>query len=331
MTAEKTQLFFTVHKWFWTGLKLKGCDKEVYAIIYGYTQTGNGFYGTRAFLADFTGYSIRSVQTSLDKLTTSGLIVKQISLDDGKRAVMYMADMHKAAEARETDDTNVEPATPNPDATPIETQPIIKHPTPEEIIEAGTVNEISFEESNKIIATVENNGVYNRAQQVLSQLEPFYPRNGKWDMDKPRERSQFVTRHWMKIVNYAKNNKKIPLENIEQWFINSVKNYVESKTVSREAQYIKKFSNWVRDEDYALDWNTQSAIKQIVNSTPLTNQEKSSIRTAVSLATQPENYDPFNPYHNVEATPQIEQSTTYNYNVTQDEIEAAWDYAATIE
>lgn len=204
-------------------------------------------------------------------------------------------------------------------------------PTHEDVLEAETVNEISFEEPNKIIATVENNEVYSHAQQVLNQIETFYPHNGKWDANKPRERSQFVTRYWTKIVNYAKNNEKIPLENIEQWFINNVKNYVESKTVSREAQYIKKFTNWIKDEDYAIDWNTQNAIQQIADSTPLTNQEKSSIRTAVNLASQPEDYDPFAPYQNVDSTPQIEQATNYDYDVSQDEIEAAWDYASTIE
>lgn len=58
-------------------LNLKGLDKEIYAIIYGFSEDGESvFYGSRTYLQEWTQYSLPSIDSSLKRLVECGLLIK---------------------------------------------------------------------------------------------------------------------------------------------------------------------------------------------------------------------------------------------------------------
>ncbi len=73
----KENTFITIQSWMRSKLKLSGNELLVYAIIYGYSQDGEShFHGSRAYLADWCGCTVRSIQTVLNNLTSRGLLTK---------------------------------------------------------------------------------------------------------------------------------------------------------------------------------------------------------------------------------------------------------------
>lgn len=71
-------------------LNLKGNDLLVYAIIYGFSQSNQGkFIGSRQYLADWCGCSIRTIQTSLNNLVDLGYILKDEYYDNGIKYCDY--------------------------------------------------------------------------------------------------------------------------------------------------------------------------------------------------------------------------------------------------
>lgn len=71
------KVYFSVQAWMVTKLNLKGCERDVYAIIYGYSQDGDSdYHGSLGYMAELTGYSKNSVCTALKTLTEKELIIK---------------------------------------------------------------------------------------------------------------------------------------------------------------------------------------------------------------------------------------------------------------
>lgn len=69
--------YFSIQAWMVTKLNLKGCERDVYAIIYGYSQDGESdYHGSLGYMAELTGYSKNSVCTALKTLTEKKLIIK---------------------------------------------------------------------------------------------------------------------------------------------------------------------------------------------------------------------------------------------------------------
>lgn len=71
------KVYFSVQAWMVTKLKLKGCERDVFAIIYGYSQDGESdYHGSLGYLAELTGYSKNSICTALKNLTEKEFIIK---------------------------------------------------------------------------------------------------------------------------------------------------------------------------------------------------------------------------------------------------------------
>jgi len=69
--------FFVIHGWMMSKLGLCGCDRDVYSIIYGFSQDGESdYHGSIGYLSDLTQYSKRSCGNSLKFLTDSKLVIK---------------------------------------------------------------------------------------------------------------------------------------------------------------------------------------------------------------------------------------------------------------
>lgn len=69
--------YFTVHSWMVKELQLKTVERDVFAVIYGFSMDGESdFHGSLSYLADITGYSRNSVCTALKNLVEKNLIKK---------------------------------------------------------------------------------------------------------------------------------------------------------------------------------------------------------------------------------------------------------------
>lgn len=90
--AIKDENYYVVQAWMATRLNLKGIEKEIYAIIYSFTQNGEGvFDGSLTYLSELTGASTRTVMRSLDKLVERGLLEKQAKTINGVKLCEYKA------------------------------------------------------------------------------------------------------------------------------------------------------------------------------------------------------------------------------------------------
>ena len=79
----KEDRFIVLHEWMWRDLGLVGNDLIVYAMVYGFSQQGEGsWHGSTRDLPAWTGVPERSGRRSLQKLTEMGLIAKTDWTDD---------------------------------------------------------------------------------------------------------------------------------------------------------------------------------------------------------------------------------------------------------
>lgn len=71
-------------------LGLKGNELLVYAVIYGYSQEGQGcFYGSLSHLADICGVTTRTAITTLQSLQAKGLINRSETIHNGVKYIAY--------------------------------------------------------------------------------------------------------------------------------------------------------------------------------------------------------------------------------------------------
>lgn len=86
----KDDNYFIVMGWMTTKLGLTGAEREVFAIIYGFSQTqGNEFTGSIQYLADFCGRTKRHIIDILAKLTDKGYIIKNEEMTNGIKLCTY--------------------------------------------------------------------------------------------------------------------------------------------------------------------------------------------------------------------------------------------------
>jgi hypothetical protein len=78
-TEIRNNSYFIIHGWMITELNLKGLERDIYAIIYGFSRDGKGvFNGGAKYLADFTNSSERGVQKAITSLVEQSLIDKKV-------------------------------------------------------------------------------------------------------------------------------------------------------------------------------------------------------------------------------------------------------------
>lgn len=80
----KSENFVVIHGWMSNHLNLFGAEREIYAIIYGFSQDGESkFTGTLKYLQEWTGAGRTSVVRYLKNLEGRGLITKHTSKVNG--------------------------------------------------------------------------------------------------------------------------------------------------------------------------------------------------------------------------------------------------------
>ena len=69
--------YFSIQSWMVTELNLKGVERDVYAIIYGFSQDEESdFHGSLSYLSKITGYSRNAICTALQSLVDKGYVIK---------------------------------------------------------------------------------------------------------------------------------------------------------------------------------------------------------------------------------------------------------------
>lgn len=92
MSAVKDNNFIAIQGWMRTKLNLKGNELLIYALIYGFSQDGDSkFTGTRRYIADWCGCSMRTVDNTLASLLAKRLVVKHEKYVSGVRTCEYAA------------------------------------------------------------------------------------------------------------------------------------------------------------------------------------------------------------------------------------------------
>lgn len=126
MSAVKDNNFITIQGWMRNQLNLKGYELLVYALIYGFSQDGNSkFSGTRRYIAEWCGCSMRTVDNTLASLLAKKLIVKHEKYVNGIRMCDYTATSPEIA-ARQNDTQSPVDTTTEHDTT--EPQPLLNEP-----------------------------------------------------------------------------------------------------------------------------------------------------------------------------------------------------------
>lgn len=126
MSAVKDNNFIAIQGWMRTKLNLKGHELIVYALIYGFSQDGNSkFSGTRRYIAEWCGCSMRTVDNTLASLIAKKLIVKHEKYVNGIRMCDYTATSPEIA-TRQNDSQGPVETTMGYDTT--EPQPLLGGP-----------------------------------------------------------------------------------------------------------------------------------------------------------------------------------------------------------
>ena len=88
----KDNNYYVVQGFMVKDLKLKGLEKDIYAIIYGFSQTENQtFKGSLQYLVDWTNSTKQGVLKALKSLMDKEFIAKKTTLIGGVNSVEYYA------------------------------------------------------------------------------------------------------------------------------------------------------------------------------------------------------------------------------------------------
>jgi uncharacterized phage protein (TIGR02220 family) len=132
MAAVNDNNFIAIQGWMRTKLNLKGYELIVYALIYGFSQDGNSkFSGTRRYIAEWCGCSMRTVDNTLASLIAKRFIVKHEKYVNGVRMCDYTAAPEELAARQNVTQAPVDTQTHTESTTEhntTEPQPLLDEP-----------------------------------------------------------------------------------------------------------------------------------------------------------------------------------------------------------
>src|SRR3972149_6128653 len=96
--------YYQVSGWMVSRLGLRGNDRDVFAIIYGFSQDGESWYtGSLRYLQEWLGVSKPTVMKSLEILCVSGLLIKESKTRTNIIFNRYRVDLVKVQEVMSLD------------------------------------------------------------------------------------------------------------------------------------------------------------------------------------------------------------------------------------
>jgi predicted transcriptional regulator len=92
--AINDENFYIVHGWLKNRLGLKGTKRDIYAIIYGFSQDGESeFTGSLKYFEEWLDISRPTIIKALQELTDSGLIIKRVEVINGVQFNRYKTNL----------------------------------------------------------------------------------------------------------------------------------------------------------------------------------------------------------------------------------------------
>lgn len=83
---------YTIHDFMTEQLQLKGTELLLYALVYNFSQDGNGcFYGTAEYAAKKVNCTRRSIVSTFASLVEAGLLSKSSGHHNGRQTIDYVA------------------------------------------------------------------------------------------------------------------------------------------------------------------------------------------------------------------------------------------------
>lgn len=90
----KDENYYVVHGWLKNCLGLKGTKRDIYAIIFGFSQDGEcEFTGSIKYFEEWLDVSRPTIIKALQELTESGLIIKRTDIINGVQFNRYKANL----------------------------------------------------------------------------------------------------------------------------------------------------------------------------------------------------------------------------------------------
>lgn len=90
----KDENYYVVHGWLKNRLGLKGAKRDIYAIIFGFSQDGEcEFTGSIKYFEEWLDVSRPTIIKALQELTESGLIIKRTDIINGVQFNRYKANL----------------------------------------------------------------------------------------------------------------------------------------------------------------------------------------------------------------------------------------------
>ena len=87
LKQERCGTYFSVHSFMTDGLDLSGAELLVYALIYSFSDTADGFHGSQDYISQRTKISERTVRRALISLIGKGLLVKEsVKIPDAEKS-----------------------------------------------------------------------------------------------------------------------------------------------------------------------------------------------------------------------------------------------------
>lgn len=222
MSAVNDNNFIAIQGWMRTKLELKGYELLVYALIYGFSQDGNSkFSGTRRYIAEWCGCSMRTVDNTLTSLLSKKLIVKHEKYVNMIRVCDYTAVPPEIA-TRQNDTQAPSNATTGHPATgsrTTESQPLFNEPqTPAQPKGPDPVEEV-VNHLNRRAGTKYKPATANTRKLVKARLrEGFTVEDMKLVIDK-------------KCAEWLNNPEMVKFLRPETLFGNKFEGYLNARTV----------------------------------------------------------------------------------------------------
>lgn len=233
MSAVKDNNFIAIQGWMRTKLNLKGYELIVYALIYGFSQDENSkFSGTRRYIAEWCGCSMKTVDNTLTSLLAKKLIVKHEKYVNGIRMCDYTAIPPEIAARQNDTQTHTETTTEHDTTEP---QPLIDEPqAPVEPKEPDTTEEV-IEHLNRRAGTHYRASTANTRKLVKARLkEGFTVEDMKLVIDK-------------KCADWLNNQEMAQYLRPETLFGNKFESYLNAKP--RQQQQPQQTSYSLTEEE----------------------------------------------------------------------------------
>ncbi len=94
MKNVKDENYYIVHGWIKNRLGLKGTKRDIYAIIYGFSQDGESeFTGSLKYFEEWLDVSRPTIIKALQELTESGFVIKRAEIINGVQFNRYKASL----------------------------------------------------------------------------------------------------------------------------------------------------------------------------------------------------------------------------------------------